>query len=334
MAYGSTTDSGLLPPDWDLRNADPVVINLPLTNDLLPPEDAPAVSVGLVGAGPWAHMVHGPVLAAGPETRLAGVWARRDEAAAQLAARFDVPAFADLDALFDACDAVAFAVPPAVQAELAVRAANVGKALLLEKPIAGDVAGAERLVEAIDGAGVVSMVVLSWRYAEAVRAFLVTAASLQPAPIGGRGAFISGGLLAGPFATPWRLERGPLLDLGPHVIDLLDAALGRVARVRAHGDLHDWVGLQLEHESGAVSDVSLCATARVDQHVAGAEVYGPGGSAAVDCAAAVGPASFATMRAEFAAAVASGTPPALDARRGLHLQRLLAEAEAQLTKEQ
>ncbi|MDQ1396460.1 MAG: hypothetical protein QOG64_1719, partial [Acidimicrobiaceae bacterium] len=41
-----------------------------------------ALAVGLVGAGPWATMVHAPVLSAGPETLLAGVWARRPEAAA------------------------------------------------------------------------------------------------------------------------------------------------------------------------------------------------------------------------------------------------------------
>ncbi|MBV9935452.1 MAG: Gfo/Idh/MocA family oxidoreductase, partial [Actinobacteria bacterium] len=92
------------------------------------------LDVGLVGAGPWAQFVHGPMLAAGPETRLAGVWARRPEAADELAVRFGSQAFATYDDLLDGCDAVAFAVPPMVQAELAVTAAQAGKALLLEKP--------------------------------------------------------------------------------------------------------------------------------------------------------------------------------------------------------
>lgn len=35
------------------------------------------VEAGLVGAGPWARAMHARVLAAGPETRLAAVWARR-----------------------------------------------------------------------------------------------------------------------------------------------------------------------------------------------------------------------------------------------------------------
>ncbi|NEC72821.1 gfo/Idh/MocA family oxidoreductase, partial [Streptomyces rochei] len=33
------------------------------------------VEAGLVGAGPWARAMHARVLAAGPETRLAAVWA-------------------------------------------------------------------------------------------------------------------------------------------------------------------------------------------------------------------------------------------------------------------
>ena len=41
------------------------------------------VAVGLVGAGGWADLVHAPTLAAGPQTRLAGVWARRPEAAGE-----------------------------------------------------------------------------------------------------------------------------------------------------------------------------------------------------------------------------------------------------------
>lgn len=83
-----------------------------------------ALEVGLVGAGPWAQLVHGPVLAAGPETRLAGVWARRPEAASELAGRLGVRPFARYEDLVDASEALAFAVPPVVQAELAGAAAR------------------------------------------------------------------------------------------------------------------------------------------------------------------------------------------------------------------
>ncbi len=273
-------------------------------------------------------MVHAPVLAASPHTRLAGVWARRPDAAAELAAKHGTTAFDSLDALFDACEAVACCVPPDVQADVGVRAAAAGKHLLLEKPIAGDLDGATWLADAVGEAGVGSMIVLSWRYSAAVRTFVTDAQAL--APFAGRGAFVSGALLGGMFATPWRLERGPLLDLGPHVIDLLDASLGAVTGVRAHGDLLGWVGLLLEHEGGAVSEASLCATSGLQPHRSGVEVYGATGALDIDCASAVGPEAFATLTEELATMVRSGGGHPLDVRRGLHLQRILEDAETQL----
>jgi predicted dehydrogenase len=115
-----------------------------------------AIDVGLVGAGPWAQLVHGPVLVAGPETHLVGVWARRPDAASELASHLGVRPFDRYEDLLDACQAVAFSVPPAVQAELAATAARRGKALLLEKPIADDLNSARRLADAVGEAGVVS----------------------------------------------------------------------------------------------------------------------------------------------------------------------------------
>jgi predicted dehydrogenase len=286
------------------------------------------VAVGLVGAGPWARLAHAPMLATSAHTSLAGVWARRPDAAADLAAEYGTKAFDSLDALFDSCEAVAFSVPPAVQAELATKAAAAGKHLLLEKPIADGLDAAERLVEAIDEAGVRSMVVLTWRYTPVVRSFLADAVSL--APFAGRALFVSGGMLGGHFATPWRLERGALVDLGPHVIDLLDAALGRVTSVEAHGQVLGWVALDLHHDSGAISQASMCASVPVDPQRFGIDVYGARGALELDCSSAVGPDTFLTVAEEFAATVRSGQPHPLDAARGLHLQRIIAEGEQQL----
>jgi predicted dehydrogenase len=201
--------------------------------------------------------------------------------------------------------------------------------LLLEKPIAGNLAGAEALADAVGEAGVPSLVVFTWRFAPAVRAFLAKARDFEA--LGGRGWFISGALLPGsPFATPWRLDRGPLLDLGPHVVDAMDAALGPVAGVRAHGDLRGWVGLQLEHASGAVSDVSLCATAGISPHLAGVEIFGKAGQLVVD--PREGPReSIETLYREFALVARGELPTELNVGRGLQVQRFLEDAERQLS---
>src|SRR5688572_30833348 len=113
-------------------------------------------------------MVHGPILANHPDTELVGVWARRAEAAEKVALKHGATAFADYHAMLERCEAVAFCVPPNVQAEMAVAAAKAGKTLLLEKPIALELEPAERLVDAIDAAGVRTVLLLSLRYADPV----------------------------------------------------------------------------------------------------------------------------------------------------------------------
>ena len=215
--------------------------------------------VGLVGAGPWATMFHAPMLAGASRLELTVVWARRPEAAAALADRFGVQAVGSFDELLTRCDAVAFAVPPDVQAALAVRAAEAGRHLLLEKPVATTLADAERVAAAVDRAGVRSQVVLTIRYRPEVRAFLRTVVPETVTYV--RGSFVGNGALAGsPFATPWRQSsEAGLLDVGPHTFDLLEAVAGPVTEVRAavRGGV---TTASTVHRYGAVGQVALSIT--------------------------------------------------------------------------
>jgi predicted dehydrogenase len=275
-------------------------------------------------------MVHAPILANSPDTELVGIWARRHEAAKELADKHGSHAYADYDALLHACDAVAFCVPPNVQAEMAVVAAKAGKTLLLEKPIALDLAAAEHLVDAIDAAGVRTVLLLSLRYADPVKTFFEESTKIGR-PLGGRVAWVSGALKPGsPFATPWRLERGALPDLGPHALDLIDGALGPIVHVKASGDSLGWVSLLCEHENGATSTVDLCANAGVGS-VTSIEVYGDAGSATLDGSRAADATSMMRVPAALAAAHRGEATDAPDVHRGLHLQRILAQAEQQLS---
>jgi predicted dehydrogenase len=272
-------------------------------------------------------MVTAPVFAAGPETTLAGVWSRTAAHAQALAAEREVRAFDSFDALLDACDAVAIAVSPAVQPEYAIRAARAGKAVLLEKPIAFDVAGAQRVADAIAEAGVGSLVVLTYRFHEPTRVFLEEARSFDA--LGGRGCFLSGAFLGGPFATDWRLERGCLLDVGPHLVDLMDAALGDVVEIDANGDVHGWVALTMRHASGATSQASLCCRTGIESRTE-IELFGPSGSLVLDGRAGSRTDTFATLRAEFAAVARDGASHPADVHRGVYLQRLLDRAHEAL----
>ncbi|MEU4425047.1 Gfo/Idh/MocA family oxidoreductase [Actinoplanes sp. NPDC024001] len=284
-------------------------------------KDASPVSVGLVGAGPWAATMHGPVLAAGPETRLAAVWARRPGAAADLAGRLGAYAAGSYEELLDRCEAVAFAVPPDVQAALAPRAARAGKALLLEKPLALDLRGAQALADAVADAGVVSQLVLTKRYHPRTREFLTEAAAFDAA--GARSRYLHGAFLDGELATGWRLTIGALYDLGPHLLDLVDAALGPIEELRAAGDSRRWIEVTCEHRGGAVSQLSLSGAVGLPSSQAGIELFGPAGTLALDFGTVDHGQCWPVLRAEFAAAVRSGVPHPLDARHGLMLQELL-----------
>ncbi|MBI5090501.1 MAG: Gfo/Idh/MocA family oxidoreductase [Actinobacteria bacterium] len=291
------------------------------------------IRMGLVGAGPWAQLFTGPLLAAGPHLVLDAVWARRPEAAAAVAERHGAHRAHTLDELIDRCDAIAFAVPPDVQAALAARVAAAGRPVLLDKPIGMTVIQAEQLAAAVDEAGVVSQVVLTNRYLPAMREFLDRTSTFEAH--GGQAVFLGGGAMEGNyFGTPWRLEHGGLLDLGPHVLDALDVALGPIVDVRGAGDPLGTVVLTCTHQSGVVSSAVMSGTTPVEPSGLLVEVYGRAGRVRLDTAwtdADEGRRQFAaamsTIASEFAAAVRSGVPHPLDARRGLHLQRLIDVAE-------
>lgn len=280
--------------------------------------------IGLVGAGPWAASTHAPALQAHPEVEFAGVWARRREAAAALGA----PVFSTYTELLAAVDAVAFAVPPAAQAPLAIQAAQAGKHLILEKPIAATLDEAQQLTDAVDAAGVGTIVLLTRRFAPETRQFLDAAIGRRWAA--GSALWLSGAALGGPYsASAWRQEQGALFDVGPHMLDLLDLALGEIAAVQlaAHEPESDTWQLVLTHDGGArsVLALSLRTPVRPTQfHVA---VHGADGfqqlssrqTSATDC--------YAALLDEFLAALDGGwSGHRCDVHRGLHLQRVIEQA--------
>jgi predicted dehydrogenase len=213
---------------------------------------------GLFGTGHWAAETHAAALAAHPGARLVGVWGRDPDRAAALAGRHQVPAFSDVDALIEAADAVAVAVPPDVQARIAVRAATAGRHLLLDKPLALSLADADQVVAAARQAGVASMVFLPNRFYPDVAGFLAAAAA-SGGWHGARAAMFASIFQPGnPYGgSPWRREHGGLWDIGPHALSVLLPVLGPATRVAAMDGPRDTVHLMLAHEGGAVSTVSL-----------------------------------------------------------------------------
>jgi predicted dehydrogenase len=273
-------------------------------------------------------MMTGPILAAGPQTRVTGIWSRTAAHAQELSETLHAPAFDDLDALFAVCDAVSIAVTPDAQPDLAIRAARAGKTLLLEKPLGVDAAAAGTIVDVVNETGVGALVMLTYSFDPVLPDFLAEVERIRP--VGGRACFISGAFLGGPFAHGWRLERGAVLDIGPHVLDMIEAGLGQIVAVEAVGDPLGWVSVNCTHESGATSGVSMCCNAATAAGRTEVEVYSPTGVAFYDARTVDHRARADQIRTDLVA-VAGGAEHPANVARVLHLQELIDEIERQLS---
>ncbi|MFE0678862.1 Gfo/Idh/MocA family protein [Streptomyces sp. NPDC058867] len=289
--------------------------------------------IGLLGTGPWATMVHAPALDGHAEVDFAGVWGRRPDAAKDLAGRYAVPAYDDVDALLADVDAVAVALPPAVQAELAVRAARAGRHLLLDKPLATTAAQGRAVVAAATEAQVASVVFFTSRFQPETDAWITeqaAAAGWFTAHAQWLGSVFSGG--DSPFAnSPWRREKGALWDVGPHALSVLLPVLGEVRRVAAaaHGP-GDTAHLVLEHTGGASSTLALSLTAPAAAAGTAVELRGAAGVTRLPVNGQGALPAFARATDALLAAVRSGRPHPCDAGFALRVTEILAEAEGLL----
>jgi predicted dehydrogenase len=292
----------------------------------------PVVRFGVVGTGPWAGIAHGPGLKAAEGVELVGVWGRSPEKARTLATELGVAPYDDFEGLLADVEAVAFAVPPEVQAELALVAAKAGKHLLLDKPVAMTVAGAHALRDAAGEAGVASVVFFTDRFVDTSRAWFREVEATE----GWRGGWVrwfsSLQEEGNPFgSSPWRLQSGALWDIGPHALSTLSAALGPVRSLTAAGGDDDLVTLVIRHESGVTSTASLT-------------VFAPPAAAGFEAAlwGDVGvlhmpprpdrPASelLAIAAEELVGAARTGEPHEVDLAFGARIVELLADAQAQI----
>lgn len=285
--------------------------------------------VGVAGTGHWARTVHAAGVAASPFT-FVGIWGRDAARAQEAADAHRVAAFADFDEFLDAVDVVSFALPPHVQAPLATRAARAGKHLLLEKPIATDLAAADELVAA--ASEVASVVFLTGRFVPAWEEWLD---SVRPEwTESGRAEWLVRMSPTGPYAgSVWRKERGALWDVGPHALSVLLPILGPVASVAGAQGRGDHVELVLTHQNGGLSTMSLSMSLATDDRRISAEFWGADGlqrrpDVPRDVAAAYG-----TALAELVAHADAGQPRhRCDVRFGREIVEVLVRCEEALSR--
>ncbi|MCW2753670.1 MAG: oxidoreductase domain protein [Marmoricola sp.] len=288
--------------------------------------------VGLAGNGFWAREVHAKGLAAHPGIEFVGVYGRDLANAAHAADPYGVRAYDDFDTFLDQVDVVAFALPPYVQAELALRAAESGKHLLMEKPIALDLGAADRLVAAVEERGLSSVVFFTQRYVTAWEDFLLDAIAAKP--LGGRADWLSRQDAGSPYANSvWRRRYGALWDVGPHMLSQLVPALGPVVDIAGSRGVRDLVHLVLTHQGGATSRMSLSLTMPAGTVRVGVEFWAEGGwLVQPEDQRDLGPA-YARMVSELIANIDAGeTRHRCDVRFGRDVVEILTRCEAVLDR--
>jgi len=204
-----------------------------------------SLRVGLLGCGGIAAR-HAAAVASQPEILCLAGWCGRDLAkATEFAALHGGHAYSSLDAMIDAgLDILIVTTPPFAHAGAVEHAARRGVHLLVEKPVALDLAAARAMAEAVDAAGVRAKVGFMYRFGDAVRAWQAA----DHGPIG---------LFAGEYhcnalhAEWWRDEGssgGQIVEQVIHQIDLIRLTMGDPDRVYArranlfHRDIPSYTG--------------------------------------------------------------------------------------------
>ncbi len=231
---------------------------------------------GLVGTGYWARELHAVGVAGHPDAELVGVWGRDRDKAVALAAVHGATGHSGergFDELLAAVDAVVFSVPPHVQAPMAVRAAEAGRHLLLEKPVALEAAQADAVAGAVAAAGVASVVFFTERFVPPREAWLQE--RVAEGCLGGHATWLASLRTPGnPFAaSAWRQQEGALWDVGPHALSVLLPVLGPVRAVAGARGVDDLVHLVLSHQNGTTSTAALSLTMPPDATRASLEFY-------------------------------------------------------------
>lgn len=156
-----TADGSQLSPETVMRQ---VRLDGKGSNSIRLKPQAPPYGVILV-AGHYTHQpMYAPALAADPRCKLVGmvdeegVSQRRREQNARYAAELSIPLLDDLDEALAREDVqiVSICAEPARRGSIIEQAARAGKHLYLDKPLAASVDDATAIVEAVNGAGVVS----------------------------------------------------------------------------------------------------------------------------------------------------------------------------------
>nr|WP_108021783.1 Gfo/Idh/MocA family oxidoreductase [Melghirimyces profundicolus] len=137
----------------------------------------------------------------------------------------------------DDIDVIDIVTPNNTHAEMAIAAAEAGKHVICEKPLALSVSEAERMLEAVRKAGTVHMICHNYRFAPAVQ---YVKRLIEEGRLGRiyhiRAQYLQDWIMDPSFPLVWRLKKevsgsGALGDIGSHILDLARFLVGEMDEV-------------------------------------------------------------------------------------------------------
>jgi D-xylose 1-dehydrogenase (NADP+, D-xylono-1,5-lactone-forming) len=180
---------------------------------------------GILSTARIARALFAPGVRAGRHGEVVAIASRDIVAARRVATELGIPrAFGSYDELLaaDDVDAIYNPLPNSLHAEWTIRAAQAGKHVLCEKPLARTAADAQRMADACQSAGVVLMEAFMWRHHPQharVRALLDAGEIGEPRMVRGSFSYVIG---ANPTNVRLRadLEGGSLMDVGCYPVNV------------------------------------------------------------------------------------------------------------------
>lgn len=247
--------------------------------------------VAVAGVGAVSQVVHLPILATRSDVQVVAVSDRDNAKAEAIAQRFEVPEVrSDEDVLADPTIAgLIVCTPNHSHEELATRALAAGKHVFVERPLALDAAGVERVLAAARAADRSVLVGLPHRYRPDSAALHSFVAGGELGPVYAVRGKVLNRKLTLPRAT-WRQRSseaggGAWMDLGVALADLVLWLVGypRVARVSAvmsTGDyeVEDAASVLAETENGISLTLEVSWSLFADSDRYSAQVLGREGS--------------------------------------------------------
>ena len=248
------------------------------------------VRIGVVGLGWWACDVHIPNFLRVPDAQITALCSRSreniDRGLALLKGEPTPLLFSSYGELLasDAIDAVVVCTPNFTHAEFALEALRAGKHVLVEKPLATEVADCRTVVEEAEQKGLVLQVGVELRYSDVVqtmRGLIDEGAIGQPVVVRTH--------VWRDWGTPggWRAEvrrsGGLFFELAIHYIDLLNYLAGRppawvtaAGGARVTGRDIDYTSVVIGYEGNALGSLNMClfaggAREEIPVEVAGTE---------------------------------------------------------------